>query len=141
MKIGALLGDVFRSLFKPPATERYPVEKKPAPMRLRGKLVYDSSKCTGCQLCAKDCPCDAIEIITIDRAAKRFIMRYRVDRCTFCAQCVESCRFGCLDLSNEEWELASVQKDPFTLTFGSEADLEAFLAKTTGAQPEAETKP
>lgn len=131
MKIGAMLGDIFRSLFKQPVTERYPFEKKPAPERLRGQLAWNPEKCTGCQLCVKDCPSDAIELITIDKVNKRFVMRYHIDRCTYCSQCVENCRFKCLDMSSEEWELASVKKEPFTVYYGKDEDIEAFLAPRT----------
>lgn len=129
MKIGAMIGDVVQSLFKEPVTERYPFERKPAPERLRGELIYDPAKCVGCQLCIKDCPSDALELITIDKAAKRFVLRYHVDRCTFCAQCVQNCRFACLEMSHEAWELAALKKAAFTLYYGRDEDIQAFLAK------------
>ncbi len=129
MKLGAMLGDVLQSLFKRPATERYPFERYPAPERLRGKLYYDPSKCVGCQLCVKDCPSDAIQLITLDKTAKRFVIRYHIDKCTFCAQCVQNCRFECLGMSNDQWELASLKKEPFTVYYGKDADIEALLAK------------
>lgn len=124
MKIGAMLSDVFRSLFRRPVTRQYPFERKEAPGRLRGKLHWDAEKCTGCLLCVKDCPASAIEVIMVDKANKRFVMRYRLDRCTFCAQCVVSCRPGALEMSNQEWELAETSKAPFTIFYGDEADVE-----------------
>jgi formate hydrogenlyase subunit 6/NADH:ubiquinone oxidoreductase subunit I len=135
MKIGSMLGDVVRSLFKKPATQRYPFIKKPAPDNLRGKLTWDASKCTGCQLCIKDCPADAIELLVVDKVNKRFVFRYHVDRCTFCDQCVQSCRFKCIDLSDEEWELASLSKEPFTVYYGRDEDIQFLLDKA--AHPEA----
>ena len=127
MKIGAMIGDIVTSLFKRPATERYPFERKPAPARLRGKLVWDPAKCSGCQLCVKDCPSEALELITIDRVAKRFVMRYHADRCTYCGQCVENCRFECLGMSSEDWELAALGKQPFTVYYGREEDVQFLL--------------
>lgn len=127
MKIGAMIGDIVTSLFKRPATERYPFERKPAPARLRGKLVWDPAKCSGCQLCVKDCPSEALELITIDRVAKRFVMRYHADRCTYCGQCVENCRFECLGMSSEDWELAALGKEPFTVYYGREEDVQFLL--------------
>ena len=126
MGIGAMLGDVVRSLFSKPATEQYPFVKSDAPVRLRGKLEYDSSTCTGCNLCVKDCPAFAIEIITIDKKAKRFVMHYHADKCVFCAQCVESCRVGCLSMSNEDWELASTGKAPLDVLYGKKEDIQAL---------------
>jgi formate hydrogenlyase subunit 6/NADH:ubiquinone oxidoreductase subunit I len=127
MKIGAMLSDVFRSLLRRPATRQYPLERQPAPERLRGKLRWHPEKCTGCCLCVKDCPANAIEVIMVDKAARRFVVRYHLDRCTYCAQCVQSCRQGCLEMSSEEWELAAASKEPFTVYYGDEADVERLV--------------
>ncbi len=129
MTIGSMLGDLLKSLFKKPATERYPFERKDAPNRLRGKLMYDPEKCSGCQLCVKDCPSEAIEVITVDKVNKKFVMRYHIDRCTYCAQCVQSCRFKCLEMSNDQWELASVHKEPFEVYYGREEDIQVILER------------
>jgi formate hydrogenlyase subunit 6/NADH:ubiquinone oxidoreductase subunit I len=133
MKIGAMLGDVFRSLFRRPVTRQYPFERKAAPQRLRGKLHWDPEKCTGCLLCVKDCPAQAIEVFMVDKANKRFVMRYHLDRCTYCAQCVISCRPGALVMSNDEWELAATTKEPFTVYYGDEADVERLMAELAEA--------
>jgi formate hydrogenlyase subunit 6/NADH:ubiquinone oxidoreductase subunit I len=129
MKIATMFNDVVESLWKKPATQKYPFERVDAPQRLRGKLTWDPEKCTGCNLCSKDCPADAIEIITIDKKAKRFVMQYHLDRCTYCAQCVESCRFSCIEMSDEQWELAATNKVPFEVSYGREEDLAEALAK------------
>ena len=137
MSVGLMISDLLRSLFKQPATELYPFVKIPAPVRLRGKLIWDPTNCTGCQLCVKDCPANAIELIVIDKANKRFIMNYRADHCIYCAQCVVSCRFNCLRLSNEDWELAAAHKQPFTVYYGKEEDIAHFMeqaAETDAAQ-------
>jgi len=139
MKIGAMFGDVVRSLFKRPATERYPFVKKAAPKNLRGKLVWDPIKCSGCQLCIKDCPSEAIELIVLDKVNKRFVFRYHLDRCTFCDQCVQSCRFKCINLSDEEWELAALNKEPFTVYYGREEDVK-FLLEAAARPDEVECK-
>ena len=140
MKIGSMITDVIGALFKRPATERYPFVKLPAPERLRGKLEWDPTQCSGCQLCIKDCPSDAIELLVLDKANKRFVLRYHVDRCTYCAQCVENCRFKCLNMSNTQWELASTKKEPFIVYYGKDADVESILARAVqrDAGPSAE---
>jgi formate hydrogenlyase subunit 6/NADH:ubiquinone oxidoreductase subunit I len=135
MKLGSMFGEIARSLFRKPATEKYPFERQEAPARFRGQVRYTADKCTGCMLCVKDCPADAIEIIAIDKPNKRFIMRYHMDRCTYCAQCVEDCRFDCIEMSNEQWELAALNKQPFTVTYGREEDIAKFLGKFTEAAP------
>jgi formate hydrogenlyase subunit 6/NADH:ubiquinone oxidoreductase subunit I len=124
-----MLKDVIRSFFQGPVTEKYPFEKKPAPTRLRGRLNWDPEKCTGCGLCAKDCPSNALEVIMIDRAKRELVIRYHLDRCTFCAQCVQSCRFKCLEMSNDQWEMAALNKEAFTIYYGDEVNLEKFLGK------------
>lgn len=128
--IGSMVGDVLRSFFSKPVTRRYPFERKEAPENFRGKLVWDLSKCTGCQLCVKDCPANALELIVVDRASKRFVMRFHADRCTYCAQCEVNCRFKCLQLSSQEWELAALSKEPFTVYYGRDVDVDAFLAES-----------
>ncbi len=126
MRLGAMLGDIGRSLFKKPVTEMYPFERKPAPERLRGKLLFDPDKCTGCKICVRDCPANALELIVIDKAAKRFVLRFHSDRCTFCAQCVFSCNFDTLSLSHEAWELAALSKEPFAVACGRPEDVAAM---------------
>lgn len=129
MKLGSMLGDVIRSLFRRPATQLYPYTRKPAPERFRGKLEWDPSKCSGCQLCIKDCPSEAIELVVLDKVNKKFVLRYHQDRCTYCAQCVVNCRFNCLDMSNEMWELAAVNKEPFEVYYGKDEDVSFLLEK------------
>jgi formate hydrogenlyase subunit 6/NADH:ubiquinone oxidoreductase subunit I len=126
MRIGAMLGDISRSLFRKPVTEMYPFTRKPAPDRLRGKLVFEPDRCTGCKICMRDCPAKALELYVIDKAAKRFVLRFRSDRCTFCAQCVFSCNFDALSLSHEQWELAALSKAPFDVPCGRPEDVAAL---------------
>jgi formate hydrogenlyase subunit 6/NADH:ubiquinone oxidoreductase subunit I len=128
MRIGAMLSDVMGSLVRPPVTERYPFVKKPAPARLRGRVIWDQETCTGCGLCVMDCPAEAIELTVLDKAKKRFIFTYHVDRCTFCAQCRISCRQGCISLSSADWELAGFARGPYALRFGNVSDVPETLA-------------
>jgi len=136
MPIGVMFSDILSSLFKKPATEKYPFIKLPAPDRLRGELFWDPAKCTGCQLCVKDCPADALELIVLDKVNKRFVMRYHADKCIYCAQCVMNCRFKCLNMSNEQWELASTSKEPFLVNYGRDEDVQFLLdmAAQAGSQ-------
>lgn len=137
MTIGSMFGDIFKSFFKKPATEKYPFVKLDAPENLRGKLVWDPEKCSGCQLCIKDCPSNAIELLVLDKVNKKFVMRYNIDRCTFCAQCVQSCRFGCIEMSDEMWELASIKKEPFEVYYGKDEDIQFLLENAATGETEA----
>ncbi len=136
MKLGTMLGDIVSSAFTRPATRRYPFERVEAPATFHGKLVWKPASCNGCQLCVKDCPTDAIEIITEDKAAKRYVMRYHADRCTYCAQCVQNCRLQCLGMSHDQWENAGFKRSDFVVHYGNEADIAHILA--TFGQPGAE---
>jgi formate hydrogenlyase subunit 6/NADH:ubiquinone oxidoreductase subunit I len=134
MKIRTVLGEMMQSLVRPPATRLYPAVRQPTPERLRGELRWNPEKCTGCALCVKDCPANALELITVDKAARRFVIRYHLDRCTYCGQCVTSCRFKCLELSHDDWELATLDRTPFTVHYGDENDIRAILETAAPAE-------
>jgi len=137
MKIGTMLKDVFESFFKKNVTQLYPFEKTDTPHGFRGNLQYNPSACNGCCLCVKDCPSKAIELITLDRAAKRFVLKYHMDRCVYCGQCAINCRFKCMGMSNMDWEHASLNKKEFTVYYGKDEDIEQVLANL--AQPGVES--
>ncbi len=135
MSFAAMFRDVVSGLLHRPATERYPFERRPAPKRLRGAVQWRPEGCTGCGVCVMDCPAAALELITLDKAAKRFVIRYHLDRCTFCAQCVKSCMKSCLSMSADRWELAGTDRGEFVLNYGNPEDVEQVLAG--GVQPSA----
>lgn len=124
MKNIGMIRDLVDSAFRRPVTELYPLERRPTVEQFRGLLHWHPEACTGCALCVKDCPAEAIELITLDKAEKRFVLRYYADRCTFCGQCAYNCRFDCISLENEEWELADVDRDGFLITYGRPEDVE-----------------
>jgi NAD(P)H-quinone oxidoreductase subunit I len=133
MILAALFWDAVRALFQQPVTQRYPSERRPPPPRLRGALHWQPEKCSGCCLCVRDCPSNAIELITLDKAAKRFVLRYDLGRCTYCAQCVQSCRFNCIGMAADQWELAARSQAPFTIEYGNEADVQALMERRAGS--------
>jgi formate hydrogenlyase subunit 6/NADH:ubiquinone oxidoreductase subunit I len=133
MGIGSMLGELMQSVFRKPATGKYPYERLAIPERLRGTVLFTAEKCTGCMLCMKDCPAVAIDIIPIDRPNKRFVMRFYADRCIYCAQCVVNCRFDALRMSNTEWERAALTRDRFTVLSGRDEDLTKFRERASAA--------
>jgi ferredoxin len=62
-----------------------------------GKLSLDSSKCTGCGLCAADCPTDALTM-GADKAGADYQLLFKQDACVGCGKCVACCPEKCLKL-------------------------------------------
>ena len=136
MTIGTMFTDIVQSFFTKHDTQLYPEERIAPPERYRGILAYNASTCTGCSLCVKDCPSNAIELVIIDRAAKKYVMKYHMDRCVYCGQCVVNCKPKCLEMSNEDWEHATLDKH-FMVHYGKDEDVTKYLAGS--AQPAVES--
>lgn len=84
------------SLFKKPATVRYPYEKRDILTLfpdMRGHVVNDVENCIMCGMCARVCPADAL---TVDRKAGN----WTIDpyRCIQCSSCVHECPKKCLSM-------------------------------------------
>lgn len=82
--------ELFKQLFKKPATNKFPVKYAPPsvkgllekvkagvakpnppiplPPDFRGKISYEADKCTGCASCIKVCPANAIELVQAEKA-------------------------------------------------------------------------
>lgn len=137
MRLATMFQDVIPSLFRAPITERYPFERRPAPERLRGLLVWTRETCTGCGMCATDCPSQAIDLVVFDKKAKNIVFGFHIDRCTFCGQCAFSCKQGSLTLQADQWELASLARRDLMVHFGEAKDVEDVLAGITSRPPAA----
>jgi len=106
--IGSIMPQALRNLFNKPATINYPRSDKDTFTDIRGKLIFDATKCVGCKLCSRDCPAKAIEIVKV--ADKQFKAVVSLDKCIFCGQCVLSCNKHALEITNE-FELADLSRD------------------------------
>jgi len=60
--------------------------------------MLDPEQCSGCGLCVRDCPAQALELIKDTRTNFRLI--YYPARCAYCGQCVESCRNQAISHAN-----------------------------------------
>ncbi len=127
---GRALGEAVRQLFKKPATSSYPFSKAKLQPRYRGRIDFESAKCIGCKMCVRVCPAKAIEIIlSADQPAasagdamqsgvpvpspapakKKFDCVMNLDRCVYCAQCVDVCPKKAL-IATDDFELAQLAR-------------------------------
>ena len=100
-----------RHLFKKPATVAYPAVPLVVQDKYRGEIKFDANKCIGCMACMRDCPSKAIEIGRVgDKKDRRFECTIYLDRCIYCAQCVDSCGKTQALSSSTRIELAGVNR-------------------------------
>lgn len=60
------------------------------------------TKCTGCSLCDKDCPYEAITMVPAPAGSKfKLLATVQSYRCSGCGLCVGACAFDAIDLPNQ----------------------------------------
>ena len=108
--IGLLKGFrlTFRHLVGPGITTGYPERMPALPERSRGsvEMVFakdGSPTCRACQLCARECPDNAIAV-EVEKPAEgggRVLTKLTVDMglCMLCGLCVENCPAGSLTMT------------------------------------------
>lgn len=82
----------------------------------RGRHVLFMEKCTGCTMCQRVCPADAIQMVRVEGEwkmnRKKIFPRIDMQRCTFCAMCVEICPTGALAMTDMTgWEMVTDNKE------------------------------
>jgi ferredoxin len=73
-----------------------------------GKIALDASKCTGCAVCAAQCPTDALTDLKATDSAK---LVFRQESCVGCGQCVDACPEKCLHLT-KVLEVNKLNREP-----------------------------
>ncbi|MFT6815230.1 MAG: formate hydrogenlyase subunit 6/NADH:ubiquinone oxidoreductase subunit I [Sphingobacteriales bacterium] len=120
----------------PLATIQYPKEKIPVPEVGRYKLHNEIDDCIVCDLCAKICPVNCIEIDTVrateeigktsDGTSKRIhALKFDIDmdKCMFCGLCTTVCPTECLTMLSD-YDYSVEDKQDFTFEFGNLSDSE-----------------
>lgn len=114
-KLGTM---TLKGLFKKPETIQYPAQVKPMPEGLKGHIVINTDLCILCSLCARRCPCNAIEV---DKKARTWsINRFQ---CVQCGSCARECPKHCLTMDPhyttpsksirfDTFEIAEREKEP-----------------------------
>lgn len=93
-----LLPNILSVFFSKAETENYPIEKNHLPERFRGSVRINADNCVGCSLCVLDCPANALELEKDSKT--QFRLKHFRDRCTYCGQCEQSCRFDAIYMHN-----------------------------------------
>jgi formate hydrogenlyase subunit 6/NADH:ubiquinone oxidoreductase subunit I len=114
---GRMINSVLASLFKRPATTKYPYVKFEMPDRFRGAPVVHSEGCIGCKICVRDCPSGAITIHKVGE--KKFEAEIDLGRCVYCGQCADSCPKKVIELS-PVFELAQIDRNKLKVVFHAE---------------------
>ena len=78
-----------------------------------GKVTIDDSKCTGCGVCASDCPTQALATST-SKETDTCQLLFKHNLCIACGQCLEICPEQCLYLERT-LELDSINNPPVVL--------------------------
>jgi Pyruvate/2-oxoacid:ferredoxin oxidoreductase delta subunit/coenzyme F420-reducing hydrogenase delta subunit len=73
-----------------------------------GKVTLDAAKCTGCAVCAAQCPTDALTDL---KAAGSSKLVFRQESCVGCGQCVDVCPEKCLHLT-KVLEVSKLNRQP-----------------------------
>jgi ech hydrogenase subunit F len=85
---------IIKSLFKKPATTKYPFAPRTCIKGSRGSIAITISDCIFCGLCQRKCPTDAIAVDKKERT-------WQIDRlrCITCNSCVLACPKKCLKMT------------------------------------------
>jgi formate hydrogenlyase subunit 6/NADH:ubiquinone oxidoreductase subunit I len=83
-----------------------------APSRFRGKPLFTSNDCTGCETCVESCPANAILIQKDDGS---ITLSFSYANCIFCGICAEQCETKMIQVTNE-YRLATRDKESLTST-------------------------
>ncbi len=147
------MGVTIRHLFSPSVTELYPEEKVELPKGARARLFVNIDDCIGCNLCARACPVNCIDIETVQATSdvdlgktstgnpKRFwLTKFNIDmaKCMYCDLCVKPCPTECIYMV-PEYEYSEYDRSNLVYHF-SDLTSEKVEEVKEKAEKEAEEK-
>ncbi|MEM2024967.1 MAG: 4Fe-4S binding protein [Desulfurococcaceae archaeon] len=104
------------NLFSKPATIQYPREKTSVEQDFRGVQYADLTKCTGCSLCAMECPAEAIKMTSIPAGyevprtnPRKLFPLINYGKCVFCYRCVKVCPVNAYIATNK-YDIGGTEK-------------------------------
>ncbi len=127
------MGVTIRHFFGPSVTLQYPKERMELPKGARAKLYVNIDDCIGCNLCARACPVNCIDIETVKATddvdlgktstgnPKRFwLTRFNIDmaKCMYCDMCVHPCPTNCIYMV-PEYEYSDVDRSNLVFHFSN----------------------
>lgn len=134
------------------STLQYPHVKLPLPDNSRNQLHVEIDDCIVCDLCAKICPVDCIDIISIkatedigktsDGTTKRLhAAKFDIDmaKCMFCGLCTIVCPTECI-IMTDEYDVVLNNVEAMNYHFSTMTEEEAELNRQKLALAEAEKK-
>lgn len=134
------------------STLRYPHIKLPLPDNSRNQLHVEIDDCIVCDLCAKICPVDCIEIEAIkatedigktsDGTTKRlYAAKFDIDmaKCMFCGLCTIVCPTECI-IMTDEYDVSLDSVEAMNYHFSTMTPEEAEINRQKLAVVEAEKK-
>ena len=147
------MGITIRHFFGPTVTLQYPDERYELPENSRAKLYVNIDDCIGCNLCARACPVNCIDIETVQATPdvdlgktstgnpKRFwLTRFNIDmaKCMYCDLCVHPCPTNCIYMVSE-YEYSEFDRTNLVYHF-SNLEPEMVAEVKEKAEQEAERK-
>src|SRR6056297_1490521 len=147
------MGITMRHLFQPSVTLQYPDEREELPPGARAQLYVNIDDCIGCNLCARACPVNCIDIETVKATddvdlgktstgnPKRFwLTRFNIDmaKCMYCDLCVHPCPTDCIKMV-QEYEYSEFDRTNLVYHF-SNLSPEMVAEVKDKAEKEAEEK-
>lgn len=131
-------------------TVQYPSQEMPIPEVARYQLEVEIDDCIVCDLCAKACPVDCIDIEAIkateaigktsDGSVKRlYAAKFDIDmsKCMYCGLCTVVCPTECITMTNQ-YDRSTSRLSDLTYTFAEMTEAEAKQKRAEFAAFQAE---